>query len=80
MAAQLKVFEQGRHVICVGPAAVYRHTHVPNALLAGPDSKPKGLALLSEVVKNITHDATQSFTVTVARSFVALTFDPRTGH
>jgi thiosulfate/3-mercaptopyruvate sulfurtransferase len=57
LVAQLKVFEQGRHVICVGPAAAYRRAHVPNAILAGPDSKPKGLALLSEIMKNIPHDA-----------------------
>ena len=53
LATQLKGIVPGRHVICVAPAAAYRRAHVPNAILAGPDSKPKGLALLSEAVKNI---------------------------
>jgi hypothetical protein len=57
LATQLRAIVPGRHIICVAPAAAYRRAHVPNAILAGPDSKPKGLALLSEAVKNLPHDA-----------------------
>ena len=57
LAAQLRTITPGRSILCVGPTAAYRRAHVPNAILAGPDSKPKGLTLLSEAVKNIPHDA-----------------------
>ena len=57
LAAQLRTITPGRSILCVGPTAAYRRAHVPNAILAGPDSKPRGLTLLSEAVKNIPHDA-----------------------
>lgn len=43
-------------IIHVGFNVLYRSHHVPGSLYAGPASKPEGLALLQQAVKNLPRD------------------------
>ncbi len=43
-------------VIYAGFPVLYRSAHIPHALLAGPASKPEGLAALKRAVEHLPHD------------------------
>lgn len=45
--------QSGSAIIFVGFPVLYRAAHIPNAILAGPASKPEGLAHLKEVVRSL---------------------------
>jgi len=44
-------------IIYVGFPVLYKGAHLPQAVFAGPCSKPEGLDLLTQAVKTISHDA-----------------------
>jgi len=44
-------------IIFVGFPVLYRSSHIPAAILAGPASKPEGLEALRQAVTKLPHDA-----------------------
>src|SRR5271167_1905624 len=44
-------------IIYVGFPVLYRSSHIPNAILAGPVSKPEGMEALRQAVAKLSHDA-----------------------
>ena len=56
LAARLSASGDKPVVIQVGPNVLYRSRHIPDALYAGPGSKPEGLELLKAAVAKLPHD------------------------
>jgi 3-mercaptopyruvate sulfurtransferase SseA len=44
-------------ILYVGFPVLYRNSHIPGAILAGPVSKPEGLDALRQAVAKVPHDA-----------------------
>ncbi len=53
LAAALKKSDASLHVICVAFPVLYRQRHITGATLAGPGSKPDGIAALNSLLKNL---------------------------
>ena len=56
LASQIKS-NSAPHVVYVGFPILYKGAHIPQAVFAGPCSKPEGLALLTQSVRGLSHDA-----------------------
>lgn len=57
LAARLTSSEAKPPIIFVGFPVLYRSSHIPAAILAGPASKPEGLEALRQAVAKLPHDA-----------------------
>lgn len=44
-------------IVFVGFPVLYRSSHIPGAILAGPTSKPEGMEALRQAVAKLPHDA-----------------------
>ena len=49
--------ERPPHIICVAFPVLYRQKHIPHAQLAGPASKPEGIATLRRTVQMLPRNA-----------------------
>ena len=47
---------ESMHILCVAFPVLYRQRHIAGSLLAGPGSKPEGIAALDAALKDIQHD------------------------
>jgi hypothetical protein len=54
---ELTSASQSLHIICVTFPVLYRQKHIPHAQLAGPTSKPEGIAKLRATVENLPRNA-----------------------
>ena len=57
LAARLASSEAKPPILFVGFPVLYRSSHIPAAILAGPVSKPEGLEALRQAVAKLPHDA-----------------------
>jgi hypothetical protein len=53
LADNLRSSDESVHVICVAFPVLYRQRHIASAVLAGPTSKPEGLAALDSALENL---------------------------
>jgi thiosulfate/3-mercaptopyruvate sulfurtransferase len=53
LAKELASSPGSLHIICVTFPVMYRQKHLPHAQLAGPTSKPEGIAKLHEAVQRL---------------------------
>jgi hypothetical protein len=53
LADRLRRSGESVHVICVAFPVLYRQRHIAGAELAGPTSKPEGLAALNSALENL---------------------------
>jgi rhodanese-related sulfurtransferase len=53
----LKIPGKPLHIICVTFPVLYRQKHIPHAVLAGPASKPEGIAALRTAVGKLPRNA-----------------------
>lgn len=51
LARQLSHSDESVHVICVAFPVLYRQRHIAGAVLAGPGSKPEGIAALNSALE-----------------------------
>lgn len=58
LAKRITGREPGLRIICVTFPVLYRQRHIRGALLAGPGSKPDGIAALQAVLRDIDKAAT----------------------
>jgi thiosulfate/3-mercaptopyruvate sulfurtransferase len=56
VAARLAAKGPAPAIIQVGPNVLYRSKHIPGAIFAGPGSKPEGIELLRNAVKDVPKD------------------------
>ena len=56
VAARLAAKGPAPAIFQVGPNVLYRSKHIPGAIFAGPGSKPEGIELLKNAVKDVPKD------------------------
>jgi thiosulfate/3-mercaptopyruvate sulfurtransferase len=57
IAKSLTTSEKPAKIICVAFPVLYNARHLPNAVFAGPGSKPEGIEMLKKAVAGVPKDA-----------------------